>query len=404
MRSHDSSKFRILAVLVAACVVLILGYAWYSAPTVSNVALPEFAGSSLVAVDGSASSSPTMKGPGTAPILAAPLSIAAAPPPPIDAEWDASRTPPITPAPTIPLRPEETVPSPPKFLVRHTALDLSHGKLAVDSGTSGEGSRHATPLTCHRVHFAGNRGSCLDARPGTIGGFAAILFDAAFKPTARVSLAGFPSRTRVSPDGRYVAITVFVSGHSYAGADFSTETLIVDAITGAPVVPNLEQMETWAGETRITAVDVNYWGVTFASDSNRFYATLSFGGNRYLVEGDVAAKRMRVVTEGIECPSLSPDNTRIAGKKVVPGPGPMKWRLYVVDLATLEGRPVAEPRFIDEQVEWLDNQNVLYTQAAADAPSPAVTDVWTVPADGSGTPSVLLRSAASPTLLPRVNP
>ena len=39
-------------------------------------------------------------------------------------------------------------------------------------------------------------------------------------------LAGIPSRTRVSPDGVFVASTAFVTGHSYAGGGFSTETRI----------------------------------------------------------------------------------------------------------------------------------------------------------------------------------
>jgi hypothetical protein len=283
-------------------------------------------------------------------------------------------------------------------------MDLSYGRLAVESGAGSESSRQATSLTCQRVHFAGNRGSCLEARPSPITSFSVILFDAAFQPTARIPLAGYPSRTRVSPDGRYAATTVFVSGHSYADTDFSTATQIIDAVTGTPVVANLEQMELWSGGARLTAPEANFWGVTFAADSNRFYATLGLGEAVYLVAGNIAANRMTVVTEGIECPALSPDNTRVAGKKLVPGSGPGKWRLHVLDLRTLIATPVAESRFIDEQVEWLDNAHLLYTQAAADVSSPAVTDVWVVPADGSGKPALLLRSAASPTLFHRVAP
>ena len=37
--------------------------------------------------------------------------------------------------------------------------------------------------------------------------------------------------------------------------------------------------------------DFNFWGVTFARDGNRFYATLGTGGKTYLVEGDVAARQ-----------------------------------------------------------------------------------------------------------------
>jgi hypothetical protein len=36
--------------------------------------------------------------------------------------------------------------------------------------------------------------------------------------------------------------------------------------------------------------DHNIWGVTIAADDNRFYATLSTDGERYLVEGDLTAR------------------------------------------------------------------------------------------------------------------
>ena len=38
----------------------------------------------------------------------------------------------------------------------------------------------------------------------------------------------------------------------------------------------------------VTAVDVNFWGVTFARDSDRFYATMATGGKTYLIEGSVS--------------------------------------------------------------------------------------------------------------------
>ena len=402
MTPQDKSKRRILVALVMACVLLIAGYAWRTAaPPLRNVALPPFSGqlpsgasqaSSSVDVGGDrGASAPDVSASGTRELTS-------------DARGEDSR-------PRVDSRPVESatteatvhLPSPPRFLVRHTAMDLSYGRLAVESGTGSESSRQATSLTCQRVHFAGNRGSCLEARPSAITSFSVILFDAAFQPTARIPLAGYPSRTRVSPDGRYAATTVFVSGHSYADTDFSTATQIIDAVTGTPVVVNLEQMELWSGGARLTAPEANFWGVTFAGDSNRFYATLGLGEAVYLVGGNIAANRMTVVTEGIECPALSPDNTRVAGKKRVSG-SPGKWRLQVLDLNTLIATPVAESRFIDEQVEWLDNNHLLYTQAAADVSTPAVTDVWTVPADGSGKPALLLRSAASPTLFHRTDP
>ena len=44
-------------------------------------------------------------------------------------------------------------------------------------------------------------------------------------------------------------------------------------------------------------------------------ATLSSGGRHYLIKGSVNGRDARVIHEGVECPSLSPDNHRIAFKK-----------------------------------------------------------------------------------------
>ena len=171
-----------------------------------------------------------------------------------------------------------------------------------------------TRLTCRRIYFAGGHGLCL----GEGGGTAALdddgspptryVFGPDFRIKHDVSLGGFPSRVRISPDGRYGATTVFVSGHSYADAGFSTETTLINLETGAKI-GNLEQFAVWRDGKRFQAVDFNFWGVTFAPDGDRFYATLATGGRTYLVEGSVGERRMRTLRENVECPSLSPDGT-----------------------------------------------------------------------------------------------
>jgi hypothetical protein len=62
---------------------------------------------------------------------------------------------------------------------------------------------------------------------------------------------------------------------------------------------NLEQFTTFRDGKRFKSIDFNFWGVTFARDSDRFYATLSTRGKTYLVEGNVRARRMRVLTENV---------------------------------------------------------------------------------------------------------
>jgi hypothetical protein len=165
------------------------------------------------------------------------------------------------------------------------------------------------------------------------------------------------------------------------------------------LVANLEEFEARREGQPFRAIDFNYWGVTFAAGGHRFYASLGTGGMVYLVEGDIARKRVRILRDGVECPSLSPDNTRVAFKKRIVTAGRVTWRLHVLDLATLRETALAETRSVDDQVEWLDDRRILYALPDDVGPSPAVTHVWVVPAHGGGRPEVFLTEASSPTVL-----
>src|SRR5262249_28338647 len=136
------------------------------------------------------------------------------------------------------------------------------------------------------------------------------------------------------------------------------------------------------------APDFNFWGVTFAKDSNRFYATLGTGEHHYLVEGDVRRRSMKVLRDGVECPSLSPDGRQIAFKSRIGNQA--RWRLRVLDLATLADHETAETRSIDDQAEWLDDENLIYSDGQ---------NVYAVPANGGGNPQQILRNATSPVSL-----
>jgi Tol biopolymer transport system component len=100
------------------------------------------------------------------------------------------------------------------------------------------------------------------------------------------------------------------------------------------------------------------------------------------------------VVSNVECPSLSPDGTRIAFKKRVSGNLSAPWRLYVLDLATLKETPLAETRSIDDQAAWLDGDTVMYQ-----VPNPEGYDIWEVPADGTGTPKILIHDGDSPAVV-----
>jgi Domain of unknown function DUF11/WD40-like Beta Propeller Repeat len=264
------------------------------------------------------------------------------------------------------------------------------GKVALVPTATPEGPRTILPLQCQRLHFSAGRGLCIVESPGIFSTYSAYTFGPDFAVVHKVALSGLPSRARVSPDGRYGAVTVFVSGHSYSDGSFSTKTTLIDLTTGAAVA-NLEQFTVLRDGQPFKAIDFNFWGVTFTADGNRFYATLSTGGQTYLVEGDIAAHEMRLLRANVECPSLSPDGTRLVFKKRVGGDlrGPV-WRFHVLDLATMAETPLAETRSIDDQAEWLDDHRILYQIAP---------DLWTVPADGTGEPARYLRSALTPAVI-----
>ncbi len=285
-----------------------------------------------------------------------------------------------------------------RIYFRYTGADENYGKLAFVSLTNLNAPQFINPLSCEVVYFANGSGICLQADRGIFTTYAATLFDANFATRATFPLHGGPSRARVSPDGKLAGFTVFLSGHGYASLDFTTETLLVDTATGKVIV----SLESNLGVTRdgkpFQAKDFNFWGVTFTSDSKHFYCTLSSAGAHYLIKGDIAARTAVVVHENVECPSVSPDGTRVAYKKRFTTDGRLIWQLYVLDLATQRETPLAEKRSLDDQIEWLDNEHVLYSVSDNPEGSSGTTNVWKADATGSGTPVMFLPKAYSPSV------
>ncbi|MFJ1704006.1 TolB family protein [Kitasatospora sp. NPDC088346] len=281
-----------------------------------------------------------------------------------------------------------------QLLVRNLAWGPHRDELAAVAADRPDGPRTVSGVKCLRFHAAAGTGICLQAEHGALEDtYRAVVLDSQLHEVRHFPAAGIPTRARVSPSGHLVAWTVFVSGDSYAGTDFSTRTAIVDTRTWA-VEDNLETFAVTKDGKPYRASDINIWGVTFADDGG-FYATLATGGQTYLVRGDVTARTLTTLHQNVECPSLSPDGTRVAYKKRVAGASPdAPWRLSVLDLRTMTETATAEQRNIDDQALWSDGSTLVYA-----LPGDYGSDLWTVPADGSGAPVRLMTSAVAPAYL-----
>lgn len=261
---------------------------------------------------------------------------------------------------------------------------LPTGRVGAVPLTGTDAKPQLSGLKCDRFAVARQTALCLAVKPGTLPPVTDVLvLDDHLAVRHTQTLPGTPSRARVSPDGKRVYWTLFVTGDSYAATGFSTRAGMYEVDTGR-LVKTIEELPVFVDGKRYFAPDVNYWGITFAADGNRFYATLGSKGKTYLVEADYGRYRGKALRENVECPSLSPDGKRVAFKKKV---GDGVWRLSVLDLATMAETALAEQRSVDDQALWQDDHTVLYGLDNA---------VWAVPADGSGAPRKLAGDAASP--------
>ena len=273
---------------------------------------------------------------------------------------------------------------------RNLAAGPEYGKLAaLPIGSSPEAARKVGSLHCDRFATARSTGICLRLKPGSLPPVSEMLvLDANLEERHRETLPGTPSRARVSPDGRIVSWTLFVSGDSYAATGFSTRSGLYEVETGR-LVKTVEELPVFVDGRRYFAADANYWGITFGADGNRFYVTLGSKGKTYLIEADYRTYRGTAILQNAECPSLSPDGRRVAYKQKNPDG---TWRLAVLDLATRAVTHPAEARHVDDQPLWRDNATLLYALRRTDSTS----DIWSTPATSTGTPTLLVPDAASP--------
>ena len=266
----------------------------------------------------------------------------------------------------------------------------TYGRLALaplDGGAAGD--RLLAGEKCERVDLAAGHGLCLGT-PDPVG-FSAKILDATLTKTGSVRLPGVPSRTRVSPDGHYGAVTSFVAGHSYADVGhFSTAATIIDLGRGRKVADLEKDFTIMLDGKRATAVDRNFWGVTFSKDGDTFYATMATGGHTYLIKASLRKRTGTAIHDERRVPGA------VAGRdadRLQEG-----GRSRPADLALPRARPRHRARdgARRDASRWT-------TRSSGWTTTPCCTrsgeSTWTVPADGSGTPRRWLAAGDSPAIV-----
>ena len=191
----------------------------------------------------------------------------------------------------------------PHVVFRNSALGTDYGRLAAVKLDDTAGARAIFDISCERSYATADAGVCVTAKRGVVQTYGVSTLGPEMQQVSATELVGLPSRARISRDGSLVATTTFVTGHSYAQASFSTETII------RRDGKSLGNLETWDVEVDgrpLQAVDRNFWGVTFASDDDTFYVTVASGGTTWLMKGSLSAKKLTSMRTDAECPSLSP--------------------------------------------------------------------------------------------------
>ncbi|MFK0005889.1 TolB family protein [Paenarthrobacter sp. NPDC090520] len=300
-----------------------------------------------------------------------------------------------TAAPSVGVTAGQTLPSVPFVLFRNTAAGQGYGNAATVPLSAPGGTRAVSEQACDRVYGTSSEVVCLKANRGLVTAFEADVLNRDWQQQRSWPLTGIPSRTRISPDGSLIATTVFVTGHSYATAGFSTATEITQ---DSGSLGNLEDFALMVNGERLLATDRNLWGVTFVpGQSDTFYATAASSGRIWLVKGSLSARTLTAVHDNVECPSISPDGTRIAYKKNDAGPLTAHWRVAILDLASGKETVLSEKRSVDDQIEWLDNNTVLY--GLADETTEGDSNIWQLGTDPAAQPGLFIAHAWSPSVV-----
>lgn len=290
--------------------------------------------------------------------------------------------------------PVELAPQPGEVLVVNRVPGDDYGRLAIRHV---DGSRTLLERSCVRVHLAGERGICLSEQDTVVPSYLTTFFDAS-NPALEVKSypSALPSRARISPGGTTSSVTAFVSGTSYAdvGSGASTTLVTIDDIDGPLRIRGANQMTVESNNDRYAIFDAQFWGMTFV-DEDEFYITGFYGGDPEIMRGRLSDMTLHPTDWIGSCPSVSPDGKTVVYKE---DRGNDEFNLVAVDVATGDRWTLGETRSVDDQVEWLDDDTILYSlhPEGGDNPVQPEFDIWMLDIAQDAEPELFLPNADSP--------
>jgi hypothetical protein len=247
-----------------------------------------------------------------------------------------------------------------------------------------------------RVHIDGGNGVCLSEDAGLVASYTATFFDADDPGQRDIKSYAIPrpSRAQVSADGSLATTTSFITGASYEDITGETSTVVTIDAFDEKKLTGVNQFEVDAPEARYFDENRKFWGLSFI-DNNEFYITGLFGNEPEIMLGNIEERVVRPTGYEGSCPSLSPDLASLVFKQTRAQGG---FDLVVVDLASGAITVLNETRSVDDQVEWLDNDTILYAlhpEGEEDLVQPEY-DIWMLDIAEGSVPELFLPNADSP--------
>lgn len=293
--------------------------------------------------------------------------------------------------------PVSLAPLPGEVLFVNRVPGDDYGRLGIRHA---DGSRTLLDHDCLRVHAGGDHGICLGPDPRIPGAFVTTFFEIENPALViKAYASALPSRTRISPDGKFSSVTAFATGSSYEDISTETTTLVtIDEIdAGRPLQSPFQFDVVGSTEERFENFDVQFWGISWANNDD-FYLTGFYGEFPEIMKASLENRSLTPTGYEGSCPSLSPDGRTLVYKETLPEGG---FKLVAVDLETDTKWDLNEGRSVDDQVEWLDNDTILYalhTEGGDTLVQPGF-DTWMLDIAEGSEPTLFLPNADSPAVV-----